>query len=223
MAVAENKVIAVKRLRPNPANARTHSKKQIGQIARSIRQFGFTSPIIADEKRTILAGHGRWLAARELGLLQVPVIVVSGLSEAERRAFLIADNKIAENAGWDRLKLGVELDDLLPLLEGAQLEIELTGFSPAEVDAMLGDLVDPEQDPSDDIPEIAQQAISRPGDVWLLDRHRLCCGDAKVDADFRKLMGRERAAMAFADPPFNIRIRFVQPRGKVRHGDFVEG
>jgi DNA modification methylase len=151
------------------------------------------------------------------------VVVLAGLSEAQRRAYILADNKLTENAGWNRTGLALELRQLTPLLIESGLDIGLTGFETPEIDALMGDLVDPEQDPADDIPEIAQEAISRRGDIWLLDRHRLCCGDAKVEVDFRKLMGRERATMGFADPPFNIRIRRVQPRGRVRHGDFVEG
>jgi hypothetical protein len=223
MPVSQITQVAVGKLRPHPANVHTHSKKQIGQIARSIEQFGFTEPIVADEDGNILAGHGRLLAACQLGMPSVPVVVVSDLSDAERRVYLLADNKLTENAGWNRSGLVTELHQLAPLLAEAGLEIGLTGFETPEIDALMGDLVDPEQDPVDEVPEFGNQLVSRRGDVWLLDGHCLACGDAKLDADLRKLMGRERAAMVFTDPPFNVRIRSVQGRGKIKHREFLEG
>jgi ParB-like chromosome segregation protein Spo0J len=144
MPTSEIRQAAIGTLRPHPANAHAHPKKQIRQIARSIRQFGFIVPIILDENNVILAGHGRWLAAQHLGLQLVPVMVLSGLSDAERRAYVLADNKLVENAGWDRSALALELKELGPLLAHAGLDIELTGFEPAEIDALLGDLLDRE-------------------------------------------------------------------------------
>jgi ParB-like chromosome segregation protein Spo0J len=212
----------ISKLRPNPANVRTHSKKQLAQIARSIRQFGFTSPIVADEHGVILAGHGRWEAARQLGLRQAPVTVVSGLSDAARRAFALADNKIAENAGWNSSALAAELGELAPLLAEAGLDISLTGFDAPEIDRLLSDYVDPEEDPADESPQISEKAVSRQGDLWLLDPHRLLCGDAKDGAALRKLMGLERADMVFADPPYNVRVSSIQGRGKIRHPEFLQ-
>ena len=130
-------------LRANPRNVRTHSKKQIHQIADSIERFGFTCPIIVDENNIVLAGHGRQAAGKLLGLREIPAIVVAGLSDAERRAYLLADNKLVENAGWDRAALAIELGELAPLLTEGDLNIEMTGFEPAEIDALMGDLVDP--------------------------------------------------------------------------------
>jgi DNA modification methylase len=223
MPVSQVSQIAIGKLRPNPVNARRHSRKQIGQIARSIQQFGFVAPVIADDDGHILAGHGRWLAATELGLRRIPVVVVSGLSDAERRAYLLADNKLTENAGWDRSALATELHQLAPLLSEAGLEIGLTGFETPEIDALMADLIDPEQDPPDEIVELAKNPISRRGDLWLLGRHRLFCGDAKSNADLRKLMTDDQAAMVFADPPFNLPTRSVQGRGKIKHQNFIEG
>ncbi|MGA8155879.1 MAG: ParB/Srx family N-terminal domain-containing protein [Rhodoplanes sp.] len=157
---------AVGQLRAHPANVHAHSKKQLGQIARSIRRFGFTAPIIVDENNVILAGHGRWLAAQHVGLERVPTVILSGLSEAERRAYLLADNKLVENAGWDRAGLAVELKELAPLLASAGLDISLTGFQPAEIDTLMGDLIDPERDPADEVPPPRDQATSRIGDLW---------------------------------------------------------
>lgn len=133
-------------LKPNPRNARTHSRKQVGQIAASIHEFGWTAPIVVDEGNVIIAGHGRYLAARELGLTQAPVVVLTGLSAAQKRALALADNKIAANAGWDRALLATELGELAPLLAGLNLDLEITGFAAAEVDSLMGDLVDPEHD-----------------------------------------------------------------------------
>src|SRR3954447_21865645 len=187
-------------LRAHAANSRTHSKKQIAQIPRSIRQYGFTAPIIVDEDHVILAGHGRWLAAKQLNLQLVPVVVLSGLSDAERRAYLLTDNKLNENSGWDRSALALEIKELAPLLADAGLDIDLTGFEPAEIDALMGDLVDPDQDPADELPDLHHRQISRRGDLWRLGRHRLLCGDAREGSDWRKLMAGEAAAMVFGDP-----------------------
>ena len=204
-------------------NARTHSNKQIRQIADSILRFGWTYPILADENGQIIAGVGRSKAAEQLGLKSVPVIVMTGLSATEKRALALADNKIAANAGWDRAVLAAELGELANLLPKHDLHIDITGFEPAEIDALMAVLVDPEQDPGDDVPEIVSNAVSRRGEMWLLGRHRLRCGNAKSDSDTRMLMGRERAAMVFTDPPFNVRIKSVQGRGKIQHREFAEG
>jgi DNA modification methylase len=221
MPISQIQQVPIGKLRPNPANTRAHPKRQIAQLARGIENFGFVVPIIADENFIILAGHARAAAAQAAGLRNLPVIILSGLSEAERRAYLLADNKLAEKSGYDRQALATELQGLAPLLEEAGLSIDLTGFEPAEIDALMGDLVDPEQDPADDLPVAARTPISRPGDLWLLNNHRLLCGDAREAADFRKLMGRDHAAMVFTDPPYNVRIASVQGRGKIRHREFV--
>jgi ParB-like chromosome segregation protein Spo0J len=172
MPTSQIEYVPIESLTPHPANARVHSKKQIDQIAQSIRQFGFTAPIIADENNVILAGHGRWLAALELGFDFVPVVVLSGLTAAERRAYLLADNKLVENAGWELNLLAVELKELAPLLADVGLDINLTGFEPAEIDNLLADLVDPEKDPIDEVPKIEKRPISRRGDLWLLGQSR---------------------------------------------------
>jgi hypothetical protein len=147
-----------------------------------------------------------------------------GANDIERRAYLLADNRLTEAAGWDRAALATELKELAPMLMEAGLEIGLTGFETPEIDRLMEDFIDPEQDPADQFPEPSNDAISRRGDVWLLgEHHRLCCGDAKRDADYRKLMGRDRSVMAFADPPYNVSIKSVQGRGKIRHREFIEG
>ena len=215
--------LPIDKLRPNPRNTRTHSKKQIRQLANSIARFGWTYPILVDENSVILAGHARYSAAQLLGCRKVPVIVVSGLSDAEKRALALADNKIAANAGWDRQLLAGELGELATLLPECDLDLNITGFEPAEIDSLLGDLGDPEQDPADEVPALEKQAISRIGDFWELGPHRLLCGDAQSAAAYRLLMGGVSAAMVFTDPPYNVPIKSVQGRGRIKHRDFAQG
>jgi DNA modification methylase len=221
MTTNQIKEVAVRTLRAHPSNARTHTRRQIGELARSIEQFGFTVPILTDEGGVILAGHARWLAAKELGLRTVPVLVLSGLTDTQKRAYLLADNKLAEKAGWDRATLAVELNNLSPLLEEVGLDISLTGFEAPEIDNLLGDLFDSEADPADECPELPSDPISKTGDLWLLGPHRLLCGDAREASHFCKLMGNELASMVFADPPYNVSIRSVQGRGTRKHREFA--
>jgi ParB-like chromosome segregation protein Spo0J len=151
-ATREIKLSSVRRLHRNKRNSRTHSKKQIRQIANSIRRFGWTYPILTDENNIILAGHGRYDAALQLGLREVPIIVLSGLNDAEKRALALADNQIATKAGWNRQLLAEELGELARLLPECNLDLEITGFETAEIDSLLGELVDPERDPADKVP-----------------------------------------------------------------------
>lgn len=216
-------MVSVDKLRPNPRNARTHSKKQVRQIANSIQRFGWTTSIVVDESGTILAGHGRFQAARLLGLKEVPVITVSHLNDAQKRALVLADNKIAENAGWDRAILAAELGELSAILPAIDHSLAITGFEPAEIDSLMGDLVDREDDPADEIPALADNAVSRRGDLWTLAPHRLLCGDATNAADVETLMGGALAAMAFTDPPYNVRVASIQGRGANKHREFVAG
>ena len=217
----EIRLLSPQSLRAAKRNARTHSKKQIKQISNAILRFGWTYPIIADENLQIICGHGRWEAAKELGLKKVPVLVLHGLSEPEKRALAIADNKIATNAGWDRSLLAAELDELSSLLLEYNLDLDITGFEPAEIDALMADFGDAEKDPADEPGEIADQPVSRRGDRWQLGPHRLMCGDACDGSDWAKLMGRDRAAMIFADPPYNVRITAWLNHGKIKHREFV--
>src|SRR5262249_53865532 len=154
-------LLPVRNLRPNTRNARTHPKKQIKQISNSIRRFGWTYPILADENGMILAGHGRYLAALELGLPSVPVMTLADLRETEKRALALADNKVALNAGWDRELLAQELGELADLLPECDLDLDITGFEPAEIDGLLGDLVDPELDPADDPPSPPRTPVTQ--------------------------------------------------------------
>ncbi|HEY0919669.1 MAG TPA: ParB N-terminal domain-containing protein, partial [Devosia sp.] len=209
-------------LKPYAGNARTHSKKQLRQIADSIKRFGFTNPVLISDEGEIVAGHGRVLAAQDLGLQTVPTLRLSHLSAEERRAYVLADNKLALNAGWDLEILSIELQTLIDL----DFDVTLTGFSLAEIDLTLdqarAQAVTGSDAPEDAIPELADQAVSAAGDVWLLGEHRLLCGDSRLPDDLGKLMGEERADLIFTDPPYNVPIDgHVGGLGSIHHRDFA--
>lgn len=210
-------------LRPWPRNARTHSKKQVRQIADSIRTFGFTSPVLIDAGSTILAGHGRVAAAQQLGLNEVPCVRIEHLTPGQKRAYVLADNKLALNAGWDEQLLGEELSALLEL--DLDFDVEVTGFSVAEIDSLVDGLAPEEPgDPREDrLPEPSTvPARCRPGDLWKLGGHRLVCGDALDPVTVAMLMQDEQARMVFTDPPYNVRIDGnVGGLGKIRHREFA--
>ncbi len=209
-------------LKPHPCNARTHSKKQVSQIAKSIEAFGFAAPVLVDEAHRIIAGHGRVLAAIELKLVTVPAIVVAGLSDAKRRALMLADNKIAENAGWDLSRLSVELEALSIELPKIDLDVAITGFSAGETDAIRTMKEKDRPDPADRAPVAPETPVTCRGDVWLLGDHRVMCGDARSDTDLVRLMGGEKAAVVFVDPPYNVRVQgHVGGRGATRHAEFA--
>jgi ParB-like chromosome segregation protein Spo0J len=216
-------VAVLDHIKPHPGNARTHSKKQVRQIADSIQAVGFTSPVLIDEQGILLAGHGRLEAAKLLRLKTIPAVVIAGLSEARKRALRLADNRIAQSAGWDRERLASELSSLPELLIADGLDITVTGFEPAEIDALIADFADDAADPADEIKhvQIAGPAVSRLGDFWKLGKHRLLCGDARDESHVKQLMGCERAHMAFLDPPYNVRVRDIGGRGQVKHPEFA--
>lgn len=209
------------RLRPWARNARTHSRKQIRQIADSIRTFGFTSPVLIDAEHTILAGHCRVEAAKLLGLRSVPCIRIETMTPAEKRAYVIADNKHALNAGWDEDLLAEELKALLA--DDLGFDIGITGFSIPEIDGLVEGLTPEEPgDPEDDwLPETGPPRC-RPGDVWQLGRHRLICGSALESDVVRLLMDGQQARMVFTDPPYNVKIDgHVGGSGRVKHREFA--
>jgi DNA modification methylase len=215
-------MVSPHKLRSAGRNARTHSKKQVRQIADSIARFGFTNAVIVDDHRRIVAGHARVEAAKLLGLGEVPAIRLSHLSEAEMRAYMLADNKLAQNAGWDQEILAAELEELQAALPEIGLDIEITGFDPGEIDSILLDFEENQQDPPDGIPNLPIRAAARPGDVFVLDRHRLLVGDARDASAYALLMQSQRAEMAFLDPPYNVRIQgHAGGRGRVRHREFA--
>ncbi len=209
-------------LRPYPRNARTHSKKQIKQIAASIERFGFTNPVLISDEGEIIAGHGRVEAARVLGWKRVPTLALSHLNEEERRAYVLADNKLALNAGWDKEILAIELQALVD----CDFDIEVTGFSLAEVDFALVDAreADPgaSDAPEDAIPDREKDPVSRAGVIWQLGRHRLLCGDTRDSEAMDRLMDGESADLVFTDPPYNVAIDGnVCGLGSVKHREFA--
>ncbi len=187
------------RLIPHARNARTHSEDQVAQIAGSIAEFGFVNPVLVGDDGVIVAGHGRVLAARKLGLADAPVIVLSHLTPTQRRALMIADNRIAENAGWDDAMLGAEL----AALRDEDVDLALLGFDDTDIDRLLAGTLDEADDP-DDVPESPVDPVSRPGDIWVCGEHRVLCGDATILSDVENILGGELADMCFTDPPYNV-------------------
>ena len=213
-------------LKPFERNARTHSKHQIRQIAESIRIFGFTNPILVDRNDTIIAGHGRVEAAKLLGIGTVPTIRLENLSQDQIRAYVIADNKLAENAGWDRSILAIEFQHLIAL-DCTEFDITVTGFEIPEIDLILEDSNDTdetEDGTQDQFPEanFDEEPTTRSGDLWLLGKHKIYCGNALHESSYKALMGARRAAAVFTDPPFNVKIDgHATGNGAIRHREFA--
>src|SRR5260370_12530001 len=201
-------------LATNPRNARTHSPRQIQEIARSIERFGFNNPVLIDERNQIIAGHGRLEAAKLLGRERVPTLRIGHLSDQDKLAFIIADNRLAENAGWDPEILSIDLQGLIEL----NFDVESIGFSIPEVEMIL-DAASPY-----DIPDVTpNRIVSKPNDLWILGEHRLICGDARRRESFTAPLSREAARLAFVDPPYNMPIRgHVSRKGRLKHPEFVQ-
>jgi DNA modification methylase len=209
----------VGKLKGNPRNSRSHSKHQIRQIANSIREFGFTNPVLVDKNDSVIAGHGRLAAAKLLGIGRVPTILLEHLTPDQLRAYVIADNRLAEKAGWDTSILSIELQHLLTI--DADFDVTITGFETPEIDLLLSA---PNQKPSqDDTFDIANslQTVSRPGSLWHLGRHRILCASAVEQSSYPRLLGAKRAGVVFVDPPYNVTIAgHVSGNGSVRHREF---
>jgi DNA modification methylase len=188
------------KLIPYARNPRTHSDAQVAQIAGSIREFGWTNPVLVDGANGIIAGHGRVLAARKLGLERVPVIELAHMTEAQKRAYVLADNQLALNAGWDEALLRLELADLSEL----GFDLGLIGFGEGELERLLAGESRTGLTEDDDAPALPEQAITRPADVWMMGEHRLLCGDATVLADVERVLDGRLADMTFTDPPYNV-------------------
>lgn len=197
-----HEIIDIESIIPFAMNSRLHSDAQVAQLAASIREFGFTNPVLIDQDKNLIAGHGRVMAARKLGLASVPAIVVTGLDERKRRALVIADNKLAMNATWDDEVLKNELSDLAGDFG------ELMGFSEDELAAMLQEATQLEDGLTDEdaVPEVAAEPVTKPGDVWLLGKHRLMCGDSTSIDAVDTLMDGGKADMVYTDPPYGISI-----------------
>jgi DNA modification methylase len=183
---------------PYVRNARTHSEAQVARLAGSIREYGFTNPVLVDGANGIIAGHGRVMAARQLGLERVPVIELAHLSEAQRRAYILADNRLAEQAGWDRDLLAIEVADLAAL----GVDLDGIGFAAGEIDDLLRRREGEARE--DEVPERPEVPVSRPGDLWCLGDHRLLCGDATSAADVARLLGGVRPHLMVTDPPYGV-------------------
>ena len=198
---------------PDRRNARTHPKRKVDLIVASIREFGFTNPILIDPDGSVIAGHGRLLAAKAMGLCEVPTIALSGLSETQKRALRIADNKIALGAGWDLDLLKVELSEL-----DLDFDLSLTGFSAGEIDVILKGEADPDDEV---IPVVPVKPRTRPGDIWIAGEHRIGCGDGRDLAFLEEVMGPgARVDAAFLDPPYNVRIN-GHANAEGRHREFA--
>jgi ParB-like chromosome segregation protein Spo0J len=185
---------------PYARNSRTHSDAQVAQIAASIKEFGFTNPVLIDETGSIIAGHGRVMAARKLAIADVPSIRLTHLTEAQKKAYVIADNKLALNAGWDDEMLAVELTDLKDM----GFDLDLTGFSTDEIEALLAPTGTEGLTDEDAVPEVPEAPVTVLGDVWLLGKHRLLCGDSTSIDAVETLMAGGGADMLLTDPPYNV-------------------
>lgn len=208
-------------LKPNPRNARTHGSKQVQLLAAGISQFGFLVPVLIDEEDVILAGHGRVEAAKTLKMEAVPTIRVSHLTPERKRAFVLADNRLAQLAGWDDQLLGAELGELFTL--DLDFEIEITGFDTVDVDKLdaVASVPAAQQEVVAAV-DREQPAISKTGDLWQLGPHRLICGSALEEETYRLLLGDDRIQMVFSDPPYNVKIDgHVCGLGSVKHGEFA--
>jgi DNA modification methylase len=206
--------IEVSKLIPYAKNSRTHDDAQVAQIAASIKEFGWTNPILIDGDKGIIAGHGRLMAARKLGLTKVPVIELKDMTEAQKKAYVIADNKLAMNAGWDMDFLKLELQDL----EDADFDLSLTGFDDKELDQLLAPEIEEGLTDEDDVPETPEEPKTKLGDIYILGNHRLMCGDSTSIDAVEKLLDGQRPDMVFTDPPYNIDYQGVKDkRDKIKN------
>ncbi len=208
--------VNIDRLVPYARNARTHSKEQILQLRASLREFGFVNPVIVDKDLNIIAGHGRVLAAKEEGITEVPCVFAEHLTEAQKRAYIIADNRLAMNAGWDTEMLSVELAEL----QGADFDVSLLGFDEAEMNKLMGNVENVKDDDFDVDAELAKPTITKPGDLWLLGRHRLVCGDSTQAQTFDQLMDGKTANLTVTDPPYNV--NYEGTAGKIKNDNMAD-
>lgn len=205
-----------KSIKPHPANARTHPRKQLEQLKASIREFGFTNPVLVDQHGIVIAGHGRLLAALELALTEIPIIRLGSLSETQVRALRLADNKIALNSGWDVDLLRMEITDLMSM--DIEIDLGVTGFTGGEIDVIIGQGSDPDDE---SIPAVPAKPRTVPGDIWELGDHRVGCGDGRDEDFLRAVVGRDSSIdCAFLDPPYNVRIQ-GHANTKSRHREFA--
>ncbi|WP_051489297.1 site-specific DNA-methyltransferase [Peptoclostridium acidaminophilum] len=209
------KLVPIQELVPYVNNARTHSPAQITKLRSSLREFGFVNPIIVDRDYSVIAGHGRLLAAKEEGFNEVPCVFVDYLSEAQKKAYIIADNRYAEDAGWDEELLRLEIESL----QGMEFDVGLLGFEAAELNKLLTTEGDVKEDDFDVDAELQEPAITKAGDVWLLGRHRLVCGDSTKPETYKILMDGKKANLAVTDPPYNV--NYEGAAGKIKNDNMA--
>ena len=217
-------LVAIGDLKPWPGNVRTHLDRQIEKLMKSICYVGFQNPVMIDEANTILVGHARVEAARRLGHETVPCLRITNLSIAQKRTYVLADNRLALDAGWDRKALSIELEELSELILETHLEFDLsvTGFDQGELDALQIDFATMESEEPDELPELSPTPVTCAGDLWLAGEHRILCADARDKHAYAVLMNGRRAQMVITDPPWNVRVNgHVSGRGQVRHSEFA--
>lgn len=212
--------LSIEGLTPHPDNPRVHSKKQIQQIADSIQQFGFKIPILIDKDKRIICGHGRVMACQQLGMKEIPSIVADKLSDAELRAFMIADNKLTENADWDAVKLAHNFEILTDL--NVDFDLEVTGFEYGDIEGLILDLKTQETE-EPPLPSLINNIVTKLGDVWQLGNHMLLCGDALNPESYSRLLGSQKAHTVFTDPPYNLKPKDIGKICHQEHGAFKEG
>lgn len=208
---SDMKLVPIQELVPYVNNARTHSAAQITKLRSSLREFGFVNPIIVDRDYSVIAGHGRLIAAKEEGFSEVPCVFVDYLTEAQKKAYIIADNRYAEDAGWDEELLRLEIESL----QGMEFNVELLGFEPAELNKLLTNDDDIQEDDFDVDAELQKPALTQPGDVWLLGNHRLVCGDSTKSETYKVLMDGKKANLVVTDPPYNV--NYEGSAGKIKN------
>jgi len=208
---SDMKLVPIQELVPYVNNARTHSAAQITKLRSSLREFGFVNPIIVDRDYSVIAGHGRLIAAKEEGFSEVPCVFVDYLTEAQKKAYIIADNRYAEDAGWDEELLRLEIESL----QGMEFNVELLGFEPAELNKLLTNDEDIQEDDFDVDAELQKPALTKAGDVWLLGKHRLVCGDSTKCETYKVLMDGKKANLVVTDPPYNV--NYEGSAGKIKN------
>lgn len=208
---SDMKLVPIQELVPYVNNARTHSAAQITKLRSSLREFGFVNPIIVDRDYSVIAGHGRLIAAKEEGFSEVPCVFVDYLTEAQKKAYIIADNRYAEDAGWDEELLRLEIEGL----QGMEFNVELLGFEPAELNKLLTNDEDIQEDDFDVDAELQKPALTKAGDIWLLGKHRLVCGDSTKPDTYKVLMDGKKANLVVTDPPYNV--NYEGSAGKIKN------
>ncbi len=208
--------VSIDKLVPYARNARTHSKEQISQLRASLREFGFVTPVIIDEKYSVIAGHGRIMAAKEEGITEIPCVFAENLTEAQKKAYILADNRLALNAGWDEEMLAVEIADL----QGADFDMSLLGFTDAELNKLLDGDADAQEDDFDVDGELEKPCFSCLGDVWILGKHRVICGDSTEMDTYKRLLGNTKVNLVCTDPPYMVNLESTS--GKIKNDNLSD-